>query len=78
MNHTYVCSDPITNIFRLINQYYEMSKAHSTPETSKQPISIGKVIITNANIFTNAAEKCSAKSEISQTWTNFRAHFTEA
>ena len=78
INHTYVRSDPITNIFSVINQYYAMSKANGTPETPKQPISIGKIIITNANIFVGSAKKCNAKSAINQTWTNFKAQFTEA
>lgn len=49
--HTYVHSDPIANVFSVINQYSVMAKSHVTPKTLEQLISIGKIIITNANIF---------------------------
>ena len=54
-----------------------MEKTHGAPETIEQPMSIGKIIITNANIFADTVEKWNAKSSISQTWTNFKANFTE-
>ena len=54
-----------------------MAEAHSTPKTLEHLISIGKIIITNANIFSDAVEKWDSKPEISQTWTNFKARFIE-
>ena len=56
INHTYIHADPIANVFNVINKYAAMAQAQGTPETSEQLISIGRIIITNANIFADSVE----------------------
>ena len=57
MNHKYNHGDPISNIFTLIHNYSLMAEAHSAPESDKQLVSIGKIIITNARIYAEAVVK---------------------
>jgi len=78
INHTYVHSDPIANVFNLINKYAAMAQAQGTPETSDQLISIGRIIITNAHIFTDSVEKWDNLPVVDKTWTEFKTHFTSA
>ena len=78
INHTYIHADPIANVFNVINKYAAMAQAQGTPETSEQLISIGRIIITNANIFADSVEKWDNRPAADKTWTNFKAHFTSA
>jgi hypothetical protein len=78
INHTYVHADPIANVFNVINKYAAMAQAQGTPETSEQLISIGRIIITNANIFADSVEKWDNRPAVDKTWTNFKTHFTTA
>ena len=55
-----------------------MAKAHSIPKTQGHLISIIKIIIINENIFAETVEKWNSNPAISQTWPNFKSHFTEA
>ena len=48
INHTYVHSNPISNVFNIIHKYAITEEYRVTPETSQQLISIGKIITTNA------------------------------
>ena len=78
INHTYIHADPIANVFNVINKYAAMAQAQGTPETSEQLISIGRIIITNANIFADSVEKWDTRIPTDKTWTNFKMHFTNA
>ena len=57
INHTYVHSVSIPDVFNVISKYTEMTDAHGTPEMNYQRIIMGRVIITNALIFTESIEK---------------------
>ena len=76
INHTYIHSDPISNFYNVINKYAAMAQAQGTPETSEQLISIGRIIITNANIFADSVENWDNKPANIKTWVNFKTHFT--
>jgi len=78
INHTYVHADPVANVFNVINKYAAMAQAQGTPETSEQLISIGRIIITNANIFADSVEKWDNRNIGDKTWTDFKMHFTNA
>ena len=54
-----------------------MTKAQSIPKTKEHLISIIKIIIITENIFADAVEKWNPKPSISQTWPNFKSHFTD-
>ena len=78
INHTYIHANPIANLFIVINKYAVMAQAQGTPETSEQLISIGRIIITNANIFADSVENWDNKPANIKTWVNFKTHFTSA
>ena len=51
INHVYVHIYPIANLFNNTRKYDVMAKGQGTPKTNTQLIRIGKIIITNAGIF---------------------------
>ena len=57
--------------------YSLLAEAQGTPGTPKQLVSIGKIILTRANIFAEYVEKCNLKPDANQTWPAFKTHFTE-
>ena len=57
VNHTYVHSDFIANVFNVISNYTTMLDAHGTTETNEQRISMGRIIITTALIFAESVGK---------------------
>jgi len=78
VQHTYVHADPLANVFNVIHRYSLMAEAQGTPETPKQLVSIGKIILTKANIFADYVEKWNWKPDADQTWPAFKTNFTEA
>lgn len=61
-NHNYIHSDLIANVFNAISQYPFIEKSYGTPKTMEQLIGIGKIIITDANVFADPVEKWNQKS----------------
>jgi len=65
-------------MFNVLHWYLLIAKAHHTSETPKQLVSMGKIILTKANIFAKYVEKWNLKPDADQTWPAFKTHFTEA
>ena len=55
-----------------------MEEAQGTPRINIQLISIRKIIITNARIFSDYVETWNEKAAANDTWPNLKTHFINA
>jgi hypothetical protein len=74
----YVHNQPMESVFTKINEYANMAEAYGLPESDRQLVEIGTVIILNAVIFADDLHEWREKPTTDQTWKNFRTHFINA
>ena len=54
INHMYVHTDLIVNVFNVIHKYAMMEESQGNPEIPQQLIRIGRIITTNIKIFSES------------------------
>ena len=73
--HKYIHSDPVENVFNIIQKYATSTETHGNLEAEKKLIIIGTIIIINASIFADAVEKWNLTPAAKKTLEAFQIAF---
>ena len=77
-SHQYDHAKPLENVFRLIQDFYDMSAACCSPEPESGLINMALIVLMNAQIFADSIKDWNLLAADNKTWTTFQAHFIHA